>query len=268
MGERLAGLERRCRRRRLKRLLKGVLAAGVAAAAVAAGTYYFLAGGHSAFEVAKKCSETAPKPLSAPTPKTMPRRPEPEKGTAISAVPEQKASSLSKSAPEKLEKAVTKSAEKRPKPPRSGKTRKTPKAQNAQPSPVTAARGKKSHPAEPGRKPSLVKPGSEKRTLPVLRVTEVTDLQALIGQYRKYPRYATALKIAEIYYDRKAYAEASRWAREANRLNRDDEKAWILYARSEYALGRKERARRILRLYLDYKESPRARSLLAGWSRK
>ncbi len=102
---------------------------------------------------------------------------------------------------------------------------------------------------------------------PVLEVKSVTDLDALVKQFEKSPRYATALQIAKIHFERGDYEAASAWARRANRIDRDDEKAWILYAQAEYALGRKERAKRILRLYLDYRDSAEAKALLMGWSK-
>lgn len=112
------------------------------------------------------------------------------------------------------------------------------------------------------------KDAAEPHIKPVIEVKDVTDLDALVRQFDKYPRYATALKIAQIHYEKGDFENASLWARKANLLDRDDEEAWILYAKSEYALGRKERASRILRLYLDYKDSPKARTLLLTWSKE
>ncbi|MCF6201786.1 MAG: CDC27 family protein, partial [Hydrogenimonas sp.] len=100
----------------------------------------------------------------------------------------------------------------------------------------------------------------------VLQVKEVSDMDALLEQYKNSPRYSVALKIAQLYFDDGDFEKASLWARKANLLDRDDERAWLIYAQSEYALGREKRAERILRLYLDYKDSPKARSLLMTWS--
>ncbi|WP_456383510.1 hypothetical protein [Hydrogenimonas sp.] len=103
---------------------------------------------------------------------------------------------------------------------------------------------------------------------PVLEVKEVRDVDALVRQYDKFPRYATALKIANLHYEKGDYEKAALWARKANLIDRDDEAAWILYAKSEYALGNRERAKRILGLYLDYRDSIEARTLLLSWSGK
>ncbi len=101
-----------------------------------------------------------------------------------------------------------------------------------------------------------------------LEVREVTGIDALLEQYANSPRYSVALKIARKYYDEGDFEKASLWARKANVLDRDDERAWIIYAQSEYALGREERAKRILILFLDYKDSAKARSLLMTWGRE
>ena len=102
----------------------------------------------------------------------------------------------------------------------------------------------------------------------VLEIREVADIDALLERYANAPRYSLALKIARTYYDDGDFEKASLWARKANILDRDDERAWIIYAQSEYALGREERAKRILRLFLDYKDSAKARSLLMTWGRE
>ena len=100
-----------------------------------------------------------------------------------------------------------------------------------------------------------------------LKVQKVENLDTLKARFERYPSYETALRIAKILYGRKKYAEAAAWARKANALNRDKEGAWILFAKAEYAMGEKEKAKRILRIFLDYKSSKTAQALLGEWSR-
>ncbi len=118
------------------------------------------------------------------------------------------------------------------------------------------------------RQAALLKPEVEKKEAKpkvMLEVKEVAGVEALLEQYANAPRYSVALKIARNYFDEGDFEKSSLWARRANVLDRDDEGAWIVYAQSEYALGREERAKRILRLFLDYKDSAKARSLLMTW---
>lgn len=100
-----------------------------------------------------------------------------------------------------------------------------------------------------------------------LKVEKVENLETLKARFERYPSYETALRVAEIFYRRKAYDQAAAWARKANALDRDDERAWILFAKAEYAMGEKEKAKRILRIFLDYKSSKAAQALLGEWSR-
>ena len=107
----------------------------------------------------------------------------------------------------------------------------------------------------------------KKRERVKLKVQKIENLDTLKARFERYPSYETALRIAKILYERKKYAEAAVWARKANALNRDDEGAWILFAKAEYAMGEKEKAKRILRIFLDYKSSKTAQALLGEWSR-
>ncbi|WP_201352413.1 hypothetical protein [Hydrogenimonas urashimensis] len=118
------------------------------------------------------------------------------------------------------------------------------------------------------KNPAAAAPLESATTKPLLQVREVQDLDALIRQHEKFPKYATALKIATIYYAGNDFENAALWARKANLIDRDDEEAWILYAKSEYALGNRARAIRILRLYLDYRDSIKAKSLLLSWRKE
>jgi len=91
------------------------------------------------------------------------------------------------------------------------------------------------------------------------------DLEELQKLFAQRESYNLAIKIAREFFERKNYKEALQWAKRANKLDRSKEEAWILYARSLYALGKKEQARRILRLYLEYANSKEAQKLLREW---
>lgn len=90
----------------------------------------------------------------------------------------------------------------------------------------------------------------------------VAELQKLFSQRQSYD---LAIQIARSYLNKKRYQEALHWAKKANALDREKEEAWILYARSLKEMGQERRARQILRVYLDYKESAKAQKLLKEW---
>lgn len=86
-----------------------------------------------------------------------------------------------------------------------------------------------------------------------------------ITSYRSKPKYETALIIARDFYAQENYVDAAIWAKKANQLNREAEEAWLLYAKSYYAQGRKSEAISILELYLNYKDSKAASELVRTW---
>jgi hypothetical protein len=89
--------------------------------------------------------------------------------------------------------------------------------------------------------------------------------QDFISAYNANPRYEIGLKIAQNFYAQNNYLDAAIWAKKANQLNREGEEAWLLYAKSYYAQGRKIDAIGILELYLNYKDSKAASELVRTW---
>ena len=77
--------------------------------------------------------------------------------------------------------------------------------------------------------------------------------------------YDLAIKIAQAFYDKGAYTKALEWAKRANKLDRQKEEAWILYAKTLYKLGKKQKAKQLLKVFLDYKDSQEAKQLLKKW---
>lgn len=90
-------------------------------------------------------------------------------------------------------------------------------------------------------------------------------LQQLQQLFQDRQSYDLAMKIALEYYRQKLYQKAMKWAKIANKLNRQKEDAWILYAKTLYKLGKRERAKQLLTVFLDYKDSHIAKELLKKW---
>jgi tetratricopeptide (TPR) repeat protein len=83
--------------------------------------------------------------------------------------------------------------------------------------------------------------------------------------YQNNPKYETALAVARDYYAKQNFTDAATWAKKANQMNREAEEAWLLYAKSYYAQGRKSEAIGVLELYLNYKDSKAASELMRTW---
>ena len=83
--------------------------------------------------------------------------------------------------------------------------------------------------------------------------------------YQRSPKFETALGIARDFYTKEDYVQAAVWAKKANQMNREAEEAWLLYAKSYYAQGKKNEAIGVLELYLNYKDSKAASELIKSW---
>jgi hypothetical protein len=86
-----------------------------------------------------------------------------------------------------------------------------------------------------------------------------------VDAYQSNPKYETALAAARDFYAQENYVDSAIWAKKANQLNREAEEAWLLYAKTYYAHGRKKVANAILELYLNYKDSNAASELIRTW---
>ncbi len=109
----------------------------------------------------------------------------------------------------------------------------------------------------------------EKPSGPLFKLKEAKPKHEskLIKEYENNPSYDLALQIADIFYAKKYYSKASSWARKANLLDKEQERAWIVFAQSEYKLGNKNDAKKALKLFLQNKDSKQAKQLLRQWSR-
>ncbi len=108
-----------------------------------------------------------------------------------------------------------------------------------------------------------------KKNRSILKVTNTkrSKLQNLEKEYEHLAKYETALEIAQLYYSKKAYQNASIWAKKANTLDSKQETPWILYAQSQHKMGSKQDAIASLRLFLKYKFSQKAQNLLNKWTK-
>lgn len=115
----------------------------------------------------------------------------------------------------------------------------------------------------PSPSPVVSKPQNS-RFFDVNNDTKTSTLDPL-KTFDNNPKYETALAVARDYYGKNNFVEAAVWAKKANQMNREGEEAWMLYARSYYAQGRKNDAIGVLELYLNFKDSKAALELLRTW---
>lgn len=99
-------------------------------------------------------------------------------------------------------------------------------------------------------------------------ITQEKSLDSWIDKYNQKKSYSLAIYITKQYYFDSDYKSSGIWAKRANQLDRNKEEAWLFYAKSVYALGDVQKAKRILNVFLQYKDSTKAELLLSDWSRK
>lgn len=139
----------------------------------------------------------------------------------------------------------------------------------------SAAKFSEVEPAQELKRKSLLEI-NEKKAFPQVKEAEVKayfsdinedkPLEDWIEKYNLKKSYTIAIYIAKQYYFNNMFKEAGIWAKRANQHDRDKEDAWILYAKSVYAMGDKQKGKKILNIYLQYKESAKAELLLSEWS--
>jgi len=74
--------------------------------------------------------------------------------------------------------------------------------------------------------------------------------------------FAKAIKLAEIYYNNSDYKNSIKWCKLAAKIDNNNEKVWKLYALNFEKIGQKEKAIKILKTYLEYKDSIELKYLL------
>jgi predicted Zn-dependent protease len=83
-----------------------------------------------------------------------------------------------------------------------------------------------------------------------IETQEVNSIKYLKERFDKSHNIIFALMLADEYYIAKNYQESNKWAIIANTIDADNEKSWILFAKSKVKLGKKEDAISALEAYL------------------
>jgi len=101
-----------------------------------------------------------------------------------------------------------------------------------------------------------------------LVISKKVTLEELEKLFDERKSYQLAIRISEIYFEKGLYKDAYKWAKTANKIDRENDKAWILLAKSKYQQGYKESAKKVLKFYLNYYYSNDVLNLLKKWEVK
>ena len=129
-------------------------------------------------------------------------------------------------------------------------------------SPKSLPKQKKQPPLPKIATKSTISKQTDTSKLSLILEAKPLSLKKLQQLFAQRHSYELALQIAHIYLQKKNYAKALEWAKKANSIDREKEGAWIAYAKALYGLGKKQKAKRLLQIYLDFKESQKVKNVL------
>jgi tetratricopeptide (TPR) repeat protein len=96
-----------------------------------------------------------------------------------------------------------------------------------------------------------------------IETNDIQNIEELIKKFEASNNIVFATMISEEYFDRKDYKKSLEWALRANELDSQNELSWIMFARNQVKLGKREDAIRALEIYTDYaKDAVSASNLL------
>lgn len=95
-----------------------------------------------------------------------------------------------------------------------------------------------------------------------IETQEVNSIKYLKERFEKSHNIIFALMLAEEYYISKNYQDSNKWSIIANTIDAENEKSWILFAKSKLKLGQKQDAISALEAYLKNNKSKVAQNLL------
>ncbi len=110
------------------------------------------------------------------------------------------------------------------------------------------------------------KPIKSKKVM--LYVKEVKNEEALLERFRAAGDFDSSIALSKLYFQEKKYDKSIYWSKKASKLLASDAQAWIIYAKSKNAIGKKDEAIKALELYLEYFSSNDAQRLLSNYRSK
>ncbi len=99
---------------------------------------------------------------------------------------------------------------------------------------------------------------------PILKliVEKANEETILLKNYNINKNFSSSIKLAEYYLKHKKYNKALNWAKNANKFDATKPESWIVYAKAEFSLGKKDDAIKSLQTYLHTFYSKKVAMLL------
>ena len=90
-----------------------------------------------------------------------------------------------------------------------------------------------------------------KKAKPKIRFTEM-NASKLEAEFTQKAELKTALNLAHLHLENKDYEKALQWSFKANTMDKNEPKAWLIYAKAKFALGKKDEAKRVLQGFMKH----------------
>ena len=109
---------------------------------------------------------------------------------------------------------------------------------------------------------NIQKPVNTKKDIEIKRQNTKEDIQHVLNRFEKNNNPALSLFVAKKYYELGNYQKASKYALITNEINNKIDDSWIVFAKSLFKMGKKDKAINVLKSYINHSNSAQAKVLL------
>ena len=99
-------------------------------------------------------------------------------------------------------------------------------------------------------------------TITIMKQNTSKDIQNILHRFQEDKNPALSLFLAKKYYELGNYKQASNYALITNQLNQEIEDSWLIFAKSLVKMGKRKKAIKLLREYINKSHSTNASILL------
>lgn len=112
------------------------------------------------------------------------------------------------------------------------------------------------------QKDKVIEKPRKKMHLNIIETTSLSAYKEVEKRFHKSQDIDDSLFLAGSYYAKGKYKKAEYWALETNKINRNIEDSWLIFAKAKMKLGHRNEAVRILTSYIKRSNSKNAKDLL------
>ena len=101
-----------------------------------------------------------------------------------------------------------------------------------------------------------------KQSIKITKQETQADIQHVIKRFQKNNNPALSLFVAKKYYKLKDYKKSYNYALITNQINNEIDESWIIFTKSLVKIGKKDKAIKTLKKYIEHSHSANAKILL------